>query len=624
MCGIAGLYNFDLNESVSEVDLKRMARVLAHRGPNNEGVFAHHNAGLSYRRLSIIDTTEQEQPILTNEDRSLRISFNGEIYNFPELKKKLLERGHRFYTATDTEMLLHLYEEEGFRMLGRLNGIFALAILDLRRNELFLARDQMGIKPLYYVQDERRFAFASEIKALLKLPWVKREVNFSALPLYFKYRFVPDPLTMFKGIKKLKPGHWMKVSLSGVERQQYFSLRENLEIRNPKLELQDEKQAIEQVRETVMGSVERQLLSDVPLGAFLSGGVDSSIIVGVMSKLLPEPVKTFSIGFSESKFDELYYARQLAQKFGTDHHEMTLKPEHIRKLPEIVYYLDEPLADPAVVPTYFLSQMASKEVRVVLTGEGGDELFAGYKEDFNYRLGNLLDNLLGDRLSTLRIESANLVGRLPDLLRGKTRLFRSLLPQRVRAEHILRDLFRFEDLPLEKSILNPQGLEWEFPWSEVEGFDWLTKMLYLESKIWLPGDPLMKVDKMTMSHGLEARVPLLDMEVVRLAASLPSGLKNKGGVEKYLLRKAFKDFLPEKIFGRRKQAFELPLADWLSGELSGLVKEYVLGGKVGASRVLNPQGLRKIVKMHRGGKHDYKYEIWAILNFELWYERWFG
>ncbi|MBU1110725.1 asparagine synthase (glutamine-hydrolyzing) [Patescibacteria group bacterium] len=651
MCGICGLYNLNKNWPASREEIERMKTAIKHRGPDDEGIFCHQNAGLGYQRLSIIDTTSRPQPILTNEDQSLRISFNGEIYNFPELRKELLGKGHCFYTDTDTETILHLYEEEGENCVKRLNGIFALAIYDLAKGLLFLARDPMGVKPLYYtgypaslcephyasasasigdsgtkglppvaLAKGGRFAFASEIKALLTLPWVKKEVNLDAVPLYFRYRFTPDPLTMFKNIYKLSPGCWMKVTESGIEVREYDDPNSKLQFK-----IQNEEQVVRSVRQTMQSAVQRQLLSDVPLGAFLSGGVDSSIIVGLMSQIMSEPVKTFSIGFSESEYDEMQYARQISRRYGTDHHEVVLSPRHVKALPEIVRLLDEPLADAAAVPFYFLSQLARKEVTVVLTGEGGDELFAGYKENFPYSLANLFKILP----ASARRGTASLIARMPNMT-GKTRLYRSVLPDKDRAEHILTDLFRYEKPPLEIGLnpirgFNPKkGLNpFNDFWRRTASMDWLSKMLYLETAIWLPGDPLMKVDKMTMAHALEARVPFLDLEVVELAGQIPSHLKNKNGIEKYLLREAFKDLLPMDILARKKFAFEIPIREWLQNELKPIVREYLSEEKLEMSGLLDAPGAHRLVKQHLEGRKDYKFELWALLCFQLWYDQWF-
>ncbi|NTV31264.1 asparagine synthase (glutamine-hydrolyzing) [candidate division WWE3 bacterium] len=624
MCGIAGIYHYHNQLNAQPEILEAMANEIKHRGPNNSGVFTHGPGGLAYRRLSIIDTKEQDQPILTNEDQTLRISFNGEIYNFPELKEELLAKGHRFYTGTDTEMVLHLYEEKGIDCVKRLNGIFAFAILDLRDNSMFVARDQMGIKPLYYTEFDNKIAFASEIKSLLTLPNLPRHVDPYAMNLYFKYRFVPDPLTMFDGIYKLPPGHCMKISENGKKIVKYYDLRSRFYASDSRYagKIKSEAEAISLIREVVKDAVKRQLLADVPLGAFLSGGLDSSIVVGIMSQLGSDPVKTFSIGFSENEYDELSFAKQIGQRYGTDHHEIILSPDHVKSLPEILWHLDEPLADPAAVPVFFLSQLARKDVTVVLTGEGGDELFAGYKEDFQYPLGSLLKPMPGATRSALAIAFAEL-----PIQRGKARGYRSLLSEKQRAEHILTDVFRFQQppiLPHSAPDASDEFSTYSFDsfWNKANGLSWLDKMMYLETSIWLSGDPLMKVDKMTMAQSLEARVPLLDMEVVELAFQIPSDYKNPQGVEKYLLRQAFKDILPTDIFERKKSAFELPLKSWLAHELKDMVNEHLSIDRLNASPYLDATMARKVVDDHQQDRKNYAYEVWALLCFQLWYQRW--
>ncbi len=622
MCGIAGLYYFNRDETVGEPTVKGMTDAIAHRGPDNQGVFLHRQTGLGYRRLSIIDTTEQSQPILTNESQSLRISFNGEIYNYQSIKEKLLERGHQFYTGTDTETIVHLYEDFQGDCVKELNGIFAFILADLEKNSLFIARDHIGIKPMYYVHTPKGFACASEIKSLLTLPWVTKKINYDALQFYLRYRFVPDPLTMFEGIYKLPPGHTMTVSESGVEIREYWDL--STEIREHRRDLNGttEGQCISVVHNTVSEAVKRQLIADVPVGAFLSGGIDSSIVVGLMSQFMSQPVKTFSIGFTERDFDETNYARMISKRFGTDHEEILLTPNHVKQLPAILWHLDEPLADPAAVPTFFLSEETRKKVTVVLTGEGGDELFAGYKEDFPYRVGALLHSFP----SELREMVAKYLTKLP-ISKGKTRLYRSILSDAQRAEHILTDVFRFEEPPVNRDLIvdsDKKTYSFDEHWQKTQGMDWLEKMMYLETRIWLPGDPLMKVDKMSMAHGLEARVPLLDMEVVRVATQIPSSLKNNQGIEKYLLRKAFEDLLPNEIYTRKKTAFELPVGRWLQDPLSGYLEEYLSQKKLARAGCWDIPVVREMLKMHHAGKKDYRYELWAILTFQIWYDKWFA
>lgn len=627
MCGITGIYNFNKEKAADEDLLRRMTDVISHRGPDNQGIFIGQNCGLGLRRLSIIDTIEQEQPILTNEDQTLRIAYNGEIYNFPELKKELLQKGHKFYTATDSEVILHLYEEEGKNLVKRLNGMFAIAIYNAPEAHLFLARDHLGIKPLYYCEHDGSFYFASEIKAILENPQIPREVDLDSFDLYMNYRFVPAPRTMFKGIKKLLPGHRMIVSKKGIEIDEYWNIQKGIastdflpQIDTDKLGI--EKYAAKTVRELLTESVKMQLIADVPLGAFLSGGVDSSIVVGTMSQLMRAPVKTFSIGFSESYYDEMFFARQIAKRFRTDHHEIILKPEQVKLLPKIIWHMDEPLADPAAVPMYLLAQDASKKVKVVLTGEGGDELFAGYKENFPYHLSSLFSFLPNN----VRFAFANVIAKLPNVA-GKTRLYRSLLPEKERAQHILYDIFRFlgkrklysSNFLNSLSLLNPLN-PLDNHWKKRTGWNWLTKMQYLETKIWLPDDPLLKADKMLMANSMEGRVPILDYRLVEVAFSIPWQLRAKNGVEKYILRKAFSDILPQDIFARKKRAFEIPIKKWLREELKPLVNETLSKKEIEVANFFKWIEVEKILNAYYSGKRDFAYEIWALLCFQIWHK----
>lgn len=620
MCGIVGIYDFDQKKSIDESLLRRMTNTISHRGPDNQGILIDQNCGLGLRRLTIIDTTEQPQPILHNEDQSLFITYNGEIYNFPQLKEELLRKGHRFYTATDTEMILHLYEEEGVECVKKLNGMFAMAIWNQKKQELFLARDHLGIKPLYYREQGGSFYFASEIKPILEDEGVAREVDPESLVAYLHYRYTPAPKTMFKGIYKLLPGYRMVVNKRGVRSEQYWDF--GFEKSKEEGSEGKEEEWIREVGKLLRESVKLQLLSDVPLGAFLSGGIDSSIVVGLMSQMMNEPVQTFSVGFSESEYDETFFARQIAKRFKTNHQEVIVGPEDVRLLPKIIWHLDEPLADPAAIPTYLLSKLAREKVKVVLTGEGGDELFAGYKEDFPSRLA------LGWAImpESLRERLADLVEKMPEI-KGRTPLYRSLLPKKERAQHILRDAFRFVDLedltkagPLlakARPLFEPL---FEKYWRESKGWDWLSQMLYLETKLWLPDDPLMKVDKMTMANSLEARVPILDYRLVELAAKIPSEVKIQNRIEKYVLRKAFGKIMPWEILNRKKHAFDVPIKEWLQDELRYLVDQVLSEKEMKNQALLSSMKIKELVELHYQGKKDFSYEIWNLLNFSLWHK----
>ena len=607
MCGI-----YALSKSAGEIDqglVERATDSLQHRGPDNRGVYlsSDKKTALGYRRLSIIDTTQRSQPILHNEDKTLWISYNGEIYNFPKLKKELLEKGHRFYTNTDTETILHLYEEEGPSCVKKLQGIFAIAIYDQKKERLFLARDHLGVKPLYYTVQNGKFAAASEIKALLEDPTVSREINYDALSFYFNFRYVPDPLTMFQGIYKVPAGHYLLVRRGQIE-----DLKSYWEIPAPFSNgRESEEFYVDRVRELVTSAVREQLLADVPLGAFLSGGVDSTIIVGLMSKFMNKPVQTFSIGFEDwPDFDESRFARLVSKRFGTEHQELQFKPEQVGLLPQVVYYLDEPLADPAALPTAVLAQAARKKVKVVLTGEGADELFRGYERDLP-KAGFSDQSFLG-----------RLVDCLPDF-KGRSRLQAKVNSPDFRLVNnvlvALRPMGLFSQAVRGRMATSLLGLL-KKDLEHCRGWDYLSCALYLEAKVWLTGDPLMKADKMTMASSLEARVPFLDYHLVELAAKIPSAVKLGDGTSKYLLRRAFGDLLPQEILNRPKKGFELPLQIWLNNELKSLVDKYLFPEELQKLGLFNTENVSEMLQVHRSGRIDYKYEIWALLTFVLWHK----
>ena len=627
MCGVVGIYNLNGKEIENEL-LGKMTSAIAHRGPQNQGFFVGGSGGLGYRRLTIIDTVEQEQPILHNEENTLLISFNGEIYNYQLLRDEMMAKGHRFYTKTDTETILHLFEEEGIAAVKRLNGIFAFVIWDKKNDCLWLARDHLGVKPLYYTIVGGVFLAASEIKAILQADFVKREVDPQALNYYLSLRYVPAPLTMFKGIYKLLPGHWMKVGQGGIEIEQYWDVNFK---RSRVNDQKNEEDLVKEIKERLNQSVQMQLISDVPLGAFLSGGIDSTILVGLMSKLASEPVKTFSIAFPQyPQYDESEYAKIASQKFGTDHQQIDFSSEDIKLLPRVIYHLDEPLADPAAIPTFVLSQFASEKVRVVLTGEGSDELFRGYERDmpasskFNPPAGGQSSKLQLKAqsllLDNLRRLLAELLGYSPNF-KGRRRLENFINPDTALVDQVLVAL-RNDGLLAERW----QGQAGEslasflYPYlSNSSNWDQLSRALYLETKVWLD-EPLMKVDKMTMANSLEARVPFLNYELVELLASIPSEIKLGNGVSKYLLRKAMADVLPPEIQQREKQGFELPLEQWFRNELKPLVDQELSYEAIERTGYLDHHRIAEMLKRHQRGEENYKYEIFSLLCFQLWHK----
>jgi asparagine synthase (glutamine-hydrolysing) len=620
MCGICGIVNFNRDEPVDRQALQSMTDALAHRGPDDEGTFRDANVGLGHRRLSIIDLSGGKQPIY-NEDSSAVIVFNGEIYNYAGLMADLAARGHLFRTRSDTETILHSYEEYGSQCVQRLRGMFAFAIWDRRQNRLLLARDRLGIKPLYFYRDCNFFAFASEIKALLESPSVPRELDTEALDLYLSLRYVPGPRTMFKDIFKLQPGHTLLLDEGGIHIQKYWDVPYHpLPGRTPADYLAEFEQLLEE-------SVRLRLMSEVPLGVFLSGGLDSSSILAVMSKITGgERIKTFSVGYEassvqEEESNEFYYARMAAKAFGAEHHEFRVSaPDFGDFIPDLVWHLDEPLADPSCIPLYFLSKLARKHVTVILSGEGADEILAGYGiyrkmlalEEFyqfvaplSAPLAPLLGHLMpGEaRRSYLRMSGLPLEIRY----RGVSRAFRPELKEQLLADCLcdesqerLNDLF----LPYYRHVQRAAPLD---------------RMLYADTKVWLPDDILMKADKMTMANALELRVPFLDHRLVEFAAAVPPKLKLNGSSGKFLLRRSMQEVLPKPILQRPKKGFPVPTEQWLRIPLKDLTHDVLLAPDSACRLYLNAAVLERIVMEHERGLANRDQEIWTLMIFEYWH-----
>ena len=617
MCGICGIVNFDRSEPVDSNLVERMTTVLVHRGPDDDGYFVEGNAGFGHRRLSIIDLGGGKQPIF-NEDGSILIVFNGEIYNYAELTVKLTQLGHRFKSRSDTEAIVHAYEEYGDGCVEHLRGMFAFAIWDRRRKRLLIARDRMGIKPLYFYQCAEFLAFASEIKSLLQIPAVSRSVDLDALESYLILRYVPGPQTMFKGISKLQPGHLLVKDDRGVRIRKYWDLQYRT---GEAMSADDYRDRFEELLEE---SVKLRLVAEVPLGVFLSGGLDSSAILAVMSKFNGrERIKTFSVGYDvppaqEESVNEFEYARLAAKTFGTDHHEFKLTAEDFRdSLNDLVWYLDEPLADDSCIPLYFIARLARKHITVVLSGEGADEILAGYgiykrmlAIDAAYRLSPRLTPWLMRKLSYMFPGEASrryaLWASLPMEQRyrgvsmGMPTALRKQLFGRQGGETRVDDAFRscFEAVP-KKDVLN--------------------QMLYADAKIWLPDDLLLKADKMTMANGLELRVPFLDHKLVEFAATLPAHLKLKGRTGKFLLREAMKNVLPKKIIDRSKKGFPVPTGAWLRDDLKDFVHDTLLATDSACSGHMESRVIEKIVSEHEHGTENRRQEIWTLLVFEIWH-----
>ncbi len=620
MCGIAGYFRAEaplVDGQSGDRLIRKMCDVITHRGPDDAGYHVEAGLAIGMRRLSIIDVASGHQPI-SNEDGSIWIVFNGEIYNFAELRADLIARGHSFKTHSDTETIVHLYEEEGERCVERLRGMFGFALWDRRANKLFLARDRVGKKPMHYTQVGGAFVFGSEIKSLLQFPGLRREFNPQAISDYLSFGYVPDPLTAFRGIHKLPPGHTLTFQNGRITTRRYWDFSYG-EQQTPE---QPEAYYVERLRELLAESVRIRLMSEVPLGAFLSGGVDSSTVVAMMARAMDQPVKTFSIGFSEASFDELKYARLTAERYKTDHHEFVVTPDVCQLVEEIVWHHDEPFADASSIPTYAVSKLARQHVTVVLSGDGGDELFAGYERYLVH-------------------EGREGFERIPRWLRRGVMLPLSrALPRAAYGKQFLRNVSldggaRFADSLSYFSadakrellsgrlsgVLNGHDSAAAFAriYDEPVSTDRLNRLLYLDSKTYLPGDILTKVDRMSMAHSIEARVPLLDHELIEFVQTIPASMKLRGGTTKHILKQAMSGLIPDEIINRPKMGFGVPLRKWLNHELREMLRDTLTDKTARERGLLDPAAVQSLLNEHQRGRRDNSLHLWGLLTLELWH-----
>lgn len=618
MCGITGIVTSG-NERIEAATVERMCHSIAHRGPDDQGVFVKNGTGLGMRRLSIIDLTSGHQPIF-NEDGSIWVVFNGEIYNFPSLRKNLIDRGHHFSTLTDTEVMVHLYEEMGSDCLRALRGMFAFALYDERRQKLLLARDRLGIKPLHYALDGDRLFFASEIKAILAVAPQLASINNDALLQYMHFGYIPDPLTAFTNIQKLPPGHLLEFERGKLDIRPYWDL--------PPYSthgIVNDEECLEEMERRLAEAVRIRLIADVPLGALLSGGTDSSTVVALMARASSKRVQTFSIGFRHGDFNEAKYARMVAQKFDTDHHELIVEPNVLETVESLTNSMEEPFGDSSMLPTYYVSKMARQHVTVALSGDGGDEIFAGYD-----RYAIHMRRQVFERVPSWarRFYREKVYPRLPDDMRGKKFSYNASLPWRERYIDSISFLPAFErDIPLLsnefRAVLQPQsGPEKVMNryFNIALATDAVSQLLYVDTKTYLPADILTKVDRMSMASSLEVRVPMLDHEFVEWATGLPLGLKIRGGKQKILLRKLAERLgVPRAVLYRPKQGFAMPLVDWMKNELKELVLGVLLDTGTLQRGYFEPSGVRCLLDEHFRGRRDHSGKIWRLLMFELWH-----
>ncbi len=622
MCGIAGWVNLE-PDGAPEETLHWMTESIRHRGPDGEGYYVDDFAALGHRRLSIIDLETGSQP-MTNESGDLWIAYNGEIFNHAELRPGLERDGHVYRTRSDTETILHAYEQYGPDCVHHLRGMFAFAIWDRRERTLFCSRDRLGIKPFYYRWDGRRFLFASEIKSLLRHPSVSAALDESLLSEYLAFGYTSGSRTLFSGISRLMPAHRLQLSPSGLAVESYWDVPHL-----PAAAADDDESWIRECRRRLEETVRMRLMSDVPLGMFLSGGVDSSAIAALMARMVAGRVKTFSVGYRESGFSELGYARQVAETIGTDHHEVVIGPgEFFGELPRLIWHEDEPIAWPSSVSLHFVSRLASAQVKVVLTGEGSDELFAGYGRYRYYLLNRRWMDGYGRLPSGFRRSVASFISA-SNLLSAnlRRRLGHSFLGRKANIESLYLDNFysafsRSEQLAVAKTGAGAMGPTYE---AFLNYFDsrpdssLLQRLLYADQKTYLV-ELLMKQDQMSMTSSIESRVPLLDHHLVEFAASVPDGLKIRNGVGKYIFKRAVEDLLPRDIVYRRKMGFPTPLHDWLLGPGAKGIRSILQSREGLLASYLNRDALSALLERHDRGVEDATDRIWRLLNLQIWGE----
>jgi asparagine synthase (glutamine-hydrolysing) len=620
MCGICGVVSSADPTGLSQEILQKMCQPLHHRGPDDEGYYLDRITGLGMRRLSIIDLINGDQPIC-NEDGTLWLVFNGEIYNFRQLRTQLEGKGHVFKTNSDSEVILHAFEEFGYECLNQFNGMFAFAIWDTRRRSLFLARDRIGIKPLYYWASKQKLVFGSELSALLAHPNVPRDIDYIALDQFLTLEYIPSPRSILQGINKLLPGHYLLFQDDQLTLKQYW----DLPIYESQLTPED---SIEELRHLLKDSVRLQLVSDVPLGAFLSGGIDSSTVVAYMSDGGSDPIKTFTIGFQDDSYDETQYARMVSTRFGTEHHEEILRPDISDLAEKLIGHLDEPIADFSIFPTYLVSKIASRFIKVVLSGDGGDEVFAGY------------DSYVAQKYDSVysRVPARIRQGIISNLI--------DFIPPQASKKGVINKAKRFIEgsafpAPLQHSrwmiFLNPEqrdalyqpwfkrSLNGSFPYSALEKYfekvayaEPLKQQQYVDIKTYLVDNILTKVDRMSMAASIETRVPLLDHRIVELALNLPGDQKIRGQKTKIILRQAMKDYLPAKVLNKPKQGFSIPLKHWLNGPLKPMMADLLSESSVRQRGYFDSRIIADWIEEHNTGRANHSHRLWSLMVLELW------
>jgi asparagine synthase (glutamine-hydrolysing) len=620
MCGITGIFEYHKRENIAPELVHGMNETILHRGPDDEGIFTGPGIGLGFRRLSIIDLAGGHQPI-SNEDGSIWVMLNGEIYNYLELRHELDQRGHRFATHSDTESIVHLYEEFGEGCFARLRGMFAIALWDSRERKLLLARDRIGKKPLFYGADDKQILFGSELKTLLTTKALSREIDQQAVCDYFSFGYIPAPKTIYRSVRKVLPGHYIVASASGLRDERYW------DISFGNVEERSEEEWCELIRHDLCEATRIRLMSDVPLGAFLSGGVDSSSIVAFMSRVMQRPVTTCSIGFEVKEYNESEFAQQVAQQFATEHHEHLVQPSAVDIVKKLAWHFDEPFADSSAVPTYYVSKVAREHVTVALGGDGGDESFGGYRR---YLFDHYENKFRRHVPAWMRSAVFGPLGQWYPPLASAPRVFRAKATLQSLSRTPLAgyfnsiSIFRPDD---KRRLFTPDfhqalgGYDslgvFEHYYNRSGSDDLLSRIQYVDMKTYLPDDILAKVDRASMAVSLEVRAPLLDHQFMEHVASMPSGLKLRGQTGKYIFKKALEGILPKDILYRRKQGFAIPLDHWFRNELRDFAYESIFSRE---QAIFDRKFLKKIWEEHQNGRYDRSSHLWSILMFQKWQE----
>jgi asparagine synthase (glutamine-hydrolysing) len=622
MCGIAGFVDSQdvqspFGEDAARALIHEMCRVIRHRGPDDQGVLVEPGVAIGMRRLSIIDVSTGHQPI-HNEDKSVSIVFNGEIYNFQELRRDLEAAGHTFCTATDTEAIVHAYEQWGTDAIGRLRGMFGLALWDRRTRTMVVARDRVGIKPMHYAVAGGRLYFGSEIKSLLCAPDLPRDLNPDALDHYLSFLYAPRDASFFAHVRKLPPGHFLVWRDGHLTTTPYWQPGAKEPFKGT------EADAVDELKRVLMDAVRAHLISDVPLGAFLSGGIDSSVVVAMMSRVSGARVKTFSIGFDQPQYDELQYARQVAEQYDTDHYEDVVTPDGVAILDSLISHFDEPFGDTSAIPTWYVSQLAARHVTVTLSGDGGDELFGGYDRYLQDPRVAAIDRYTPP---AIRRVAALVSSRLPHGAKGKR--FLRHIGETERGRYVDAVGFFTAD---DKSGLFSDGLRARLSpvhpehrvlaiFDRYADLPWASQMMRFDLETYLPEDILTKVDRTSMAHSIESRVPLLDNHVIDFALTLPAGMKIRNGRRKHVLKEVAAQFLPAGLIDRRKQGFGVPLDVWFRGKLRELFGDTLLSARALQRGYFDPAFVRRVVQEHVSGTRDHAFRLWQLVVLERWHQQ---